>query len=208
MDNQKDNKVSYISAKTDKLAAAIYLVTGQLSDSEPLKWKLRDLAVQSTIFKDSWSFNLPRTITLIINLLDLGLNGSTVSVMNFTLLKSEYRSLLEMVEQVSGANFKALLTSKEVLPTQVSSDNPNTKPERMASSERRINQALTPGKAPRQDLIMGAIKGQGWLAIKDIAQSVPGFSVKTVQRELTELVEKGVVKKMGDRRWSRYSLEG
>lgn len=43
-------------------------------------------------------------------------------------------------------------------------------------------------------------------SIKDIAKEVPGVSEKTIQRELLQMVQEGVLKKEGERRWSRYTL--
>lgn len=56
----------------------------------------------------------------------------------------------------------------------------------------------------RQESIIKYVRGRGWTPISDIAGAVPDVSVKTVQRELAELVATGVLKKMGERRWSRY----
>ena len=41
----KDEK-AIISAKVQKLTSALYLVTSFLSDSDPLKWKLRDKSLE------------------------------------------------------------------------------------------------------------------------------------------------------------------
>ncbi|MBI2046281.1 MAG: hypothetical protein HYT28_02585 [Parcubacteria group bacterium] len=42
--------------------------------------------------------------------------------------------------------------------------------------------------------------------IKDISNRISGCSEKTLQRDLIYLVQKGILKKNGERRWSRYSL--
>ncbi len=44
------------------------------------------------------------------------------------------------------------------------------------------------------------------VSIKDIRDILTDVSEKTIQRELLGLVAKGVLKKEGERRWSRYSL--
>jgi len=63
-------------------------------------------------------------------------------------------------------------------------------------------------KTQRQQMIMELLKGQSGLTIKDFSKVIKDCSEKTIQRELLELVDKGVVKKEGERRWSRYSLVG
>ena len=48
------------------------------------------------------------------------------------------------------------------------------------------------------------MKGKNEYTIKDIALHIPGVSEKTVQRDLQALVSAGVLKRKGERRWSRY----
>ena len=42
------------------------------------------------------------------------------------------------------------------------------------------------------------------MGIRDIASFVIGCSEKTVQRELASLISDGLIKKEGEKRWSRY----
>jgi Fic family protein len=62
------------------------------------------------------------------------------------------------------------------------------------------------GSADRQNLIIQLLKTKSDLTIKDFISTIKGCSSKTVQRELLKLVHLGVLKKAGERRWSRYSL--
>ncbi|MDB5204846.1 MAG: seg [Candidatus Taylorbacteria bacterium] len=45
------------------------------------------------------------------------------------------------------------------------------------------------------------------ISIKDISDKIKDCSEKTIQRELTSMVEDGTLKKTGERRWSTYSLK-
>lgn len=207
MDNIKDSKSAYISAKTDKLAAAVYLVTNNLSDSEPLKWKLRDLAVQTLFLKAGYQGDLSRSLQSVINLLDLGITSGSVSIMNFTVLQNEYKNLVNMVNDSSVAGLKSSLFVKELLPSPpIESYETKIAPRPIVKEQSFTSHTNNEGKEMRQSLITKYVRGKGWTAIKDIAKAVPDCSVKTVQRELAELVEQGVLKKKGDRRWSRYML--
>ena len=62
-------------------------------------------------------------------------------------------------------------------------------------------------KEGRQTRIIALLKTQPNLTIKDFARVINDCSEKTIQRELGNLVEKGIVKKEGERRWSTYSLK-
>jgi len=61
-------------------------------------------------------------------------------------------------------------------------------------------------KAVRRESIKQILRDRGELTIKDIATSINGCSEKTVQRELNALIEDNIVKRIGERRWSKYSL--
>lgn len=62
-------------------------------------------------------------------------------------------------------------------------------------------------KSKRQEAILAVLRGHSDLTIKDFSKVIKDVSEKTIQRELLELVDKGIVKKEGERRWSRYSLK-
>jgi len=62
-------------------------------------------------------------------------------------------------------------------------------------------------KDNRKKEIMDTIKRQGVVSgvtIKDITKLFRDVSEKTIQRELTEMLQKGQIKKTGEKRWSRY----
>lgn len=58
----------------------------------------------------------------------------------------------------------------------------------------------------RQSIIIDTLKVKDRLTVKDFSALIKGVSSKTIQRELLKLVSAGVLKKEGERRWSRYSL--
>ncbi len=62
------------------------------------------------------------------------------------------------------------------------------------------------GNQERSDRIIGLLKDIDGLGIKDIAAVITDCSEKTIQRELMSLIENGLVKREGERRWSRYFL--
>ncbi len=68
-------------------------------------------------------------------------------------------------------------------------------------------QSLGKMKAERRKVIVDFIKKRKEVTIKDVLQVVSGCSEKTIQRELITLVKDNVLKKEGERRWSRYSLK-
>lgn len=61
-------------------------------------------------------------------------------------------------------------------------------------------------KDSRKNRIIELLKTRSNLTVKDFTTVINDCSEKTIQRELIDLVEKGIVKKEGERRWSTYSL--
>lgn len=61
-------------------------------------------------------------------------------------------------------------------------------------------------QSEREKIINDEIKRKGVVTVKDISVIMPSVSEKTVQRELIGMVVRGVLKKEGERRWSKYSL--
>lgn len=58
----------------------------------------------------------------------------------------------------------------------------------------------------RRPKILEIIKEKGEVNVHDITASFPDVSSKTIQRELNSLVEENVLKRVGEKRWSKYSF--
>lgn len=73
---------------------------------------------------------------------------------------------------------------------------------RMSGARLLPNQA----KEGRRRSILDVLRQQKDATIKDFSSVVNGCSEKTIQRLLIAMVRDGVLKREGDRRWSRYSI--
>ncbi len=75
-------------------------------------------------------------------------------------------------------------------------------------NERSYSQGQTNSfqKSDRKDKIIDIIKMKEEVTIKDISSLITDCSEKTIQRELNDLLNQGLLKKTGERRWSKYSL--
>lgn len=74
------------------------------------------------------------------------------------------------------------------------------------SVPRQRSQETTMIHKDRKRVIMDVLKEKGQSSIKDISEVVKDCSEKTIQRDLNELIQSGVVLRDGERRWSKYSL--
>jgi len=81
-----------------------------------------------------------------------------------------------------------------------------------SASQRKSAQGSTeaitkPSNSPdRRTRIRTILEAKGEATIKDISEIITECSEKTVQRELNAMIEDNVVKRQGERRWSKYSV--
>lgn len=251
------------SKKCERLATAIYLITNFLSDTEPIKFRLRALSLElvrdaSIIKNGSQAVEanvleaLRSNILETLSLLELAFIAGLVSEMNFTILKREYASLRDTLEvkkasresrtdSILGDNFfrasepapspnlKFNIPYSTQIPkghsigqTTTTMSDRNIKGQVVAQKVERTNfgpkvgTQYTPSATPRaitdiakesrRNRILKLVKDNREVTIKDIATHFADLSEKTIQRELVSLVDSGVLKKFGERRWSRYAL--
>jgi hypothetical protein len=74
---------------------------------------------------------------------------------------------------------------------------------REISTGKKLDLAL---KLSRRNTLLKLTKDKGSVSIKECVSVINDCSEKTIQRELTALVDQKILKKTGDKRWSRYSL--
>ena len=60
------------------------------------------------------------------------------------------------------------------------------------------------GQSERMSLILDLVRKRKSLSIKEIASVIRNCSEKTIQRELNILIERGLIRREGERRWSMY----
>lgn len=67
------------------------------------------------------------------------------------------------------------------------------------------NQNTSPD-SDRRERIKVVLGAKGEATIKDITDIITDVSSKTIQRELNAMIEDNLIKRHGERRWSKYSL--
>ncbi|OIO30411.1 hypothetical protein AUJ77_03110 [Candidatus Nomurabacteria bacterium CG1_02_43_90] len=93
-----------------------------------------------------------------------------------------------------------VMSDSKIKGDKVKPENTNTH----VVSNTRANTEIA--KQSRRAQILKLIKDNREVAIKDIVAHFPDLSEKTIQRELLAMSDSGVLKKFGERRWSRYAL--
>lgn len=81
---------------------------------------------------------------------------------------------------------------------------------RERSSERpggSVSPAEKAAESDRRERIKVVLSAKGEATIKDISDIITDVSSKTIQRELSTMIEDNLVQRQGERRWSKYSLK-
>ncbi len=74
------------------------------------------------------------------------------------------------------------------------------------NNSQSISSKSSDSKNNRRQVILNLLAKKSNLSIKDFSAVIADYSEKTIQRELLALVDEGILKKEGERRWSTYSL--
>ncbi len=237
----------FVFKKTEKIVTAIYLLTNLMSDKEPMRYKLRDVATRMLEVglgmservwgEDIFHKNLISACCEITLLFDIAEKTKMISSMNHKIINSEVEKLSGFLITSSSTyssakvgidpnlfdgnydyapeqNYKNLLNDLGKTGSSTNFDfykgqkdiKDNLNNDVLNKMSEKKSDKIVKDKSNRQDIIMAMLKGGLKLTIKDFAKNIKNCSEKTIQRELILLLTKGVLKKEGERRWSKYFL--
>ena len=170
----------------------------------------------------------------ILSLLKLAHIAGLVSEMNHSILRNEIEGIVTLLKTkvfedaaragyvLSDSFFKTESSRTDEIPSQGTSlfsrtdtsshisKGPSASPVKQIKSERseaKPKVAVKDKKDSRKAVILELLRKQSNLTIKDFVKAITDCSEKTIQRELLDLVDKGIIKREGERRWSTYSLK-
>jgi len=166
------------------------------------------------------------------SLLSLSFISGYVSSSNIEIMKNEINYLHKHVEELSTRfasetghlNFKSdLFVVNHPKPREVENkpqsevsfikgesrkSNPDMSVKKIKPLSVKPVQLIRPveAKDDREKRVLDVIRDKGIVSIKDISSVVFDVSEKTIQRTLQFLIDKGHIKKEGERRWAKYQL--
>ncbi len=192
-----------------------------------------NISLHSTFEKKTTLKAMSRTLLEINSVLEISFIAGMVSEMNHAILRSEIDNLLEVVvslEKSAQAPNDVVLSDhffgvfdrgnrkeeEEKNPLKAGVDFVKTEvdkdlkvPEDKTESkivDHKGHVELNDKKEIRKNIILSLLKRKNTLTIKDITAVIHDCSGKTIQRELQGLIDQNVLKKEGERRWTRYLL--
>lgn len=218
--------------RAERIAAALYILTKYMSETEPLRIHAREVA--HLLLKDilqlrigfrvgadaAETSRMHARVREAISLVQLLSVGGYVSKENADMVTRALEELSQFVDAAGATHLaeRTVFTKEDLLIDQTirqpllrtagMSIRPGSKTVPGGQSSERNDKRQNSEKdnlSSRRATILDVLKDGKEMAIKDIASFVVGCSEKTVQRELAALVSDGILKKEGEKRWSRYS---
>ncbi len=129
------------------------------------------------------------------------------------ILEQEYEGVAERI--VSGSHPSPFASAEDFALPPLNFDGPQLLSDMRLSNtvlESPLERQASKGQANSQNrgnqeragLILEFLRKHKSATIKEIAATIKGVSEKTIQRELNSLIQQGLVRRVGERRWSQY----
>jgi hypothetical protein len=232
---QKNNDFLNIYSKSYRLAAAVFMISNIIDQNDELKTRIKNLSLSlvsmSVNLKDVNSLDSKKSVVdleksslELMSMLDIACVSNLISKMNSSILKEEFQSFIlelgkfaEKFEISRNVSVKGLFGESSALGidnglgkinimNNVITDNLCRDEQKNSAGNGVKNGNGHKRKDLRKNTILDFIKGHNDVSIKDIAANITGCSEKTIQRELISLIEERKIKKIGERRWSKYFI--
>jgi hypothetical protein len=225
---QKNTDFINIYNKSYRLVAAVFMISNVIEQDEELRTKIKSLSLNlvsmSVNLKDINFLDAKKLVTNIeknslelMSMLDIASISGLISKMNGNILKEEFQSFIlelgkfsEKFENNKNVSVKSIFAVSPVANVGINLEMINAGNEQRNTIENsKENKGENYNGHKRKDFrkntVLDFIKGHNDVSIKDIVPNITGCSEKTIQRELISLINDGKIKKIGERRWSRYS---
>lgn len=220
--NQEDtllnniNYFKYIFKKTEKISCAVFYIlrnqTNNVSEdtlTTDLKKSAKSLLDISLLSLRATQREIPKTtgdlrfeVLSFESSLRLAHAGGVITNETLAVFLNETDTVLRTLKQYSDdSNDQARINTGT---GRVYSMSKSARIEGKRDQSRSIS--TSEPKLPRKDRILTVLKDKTEASIKDITEIVTDCSEKTIQRDLNELIKDSIVKREGERRWSKYSL--
>ncbi len=207
---------TFLVRKTERLASALYVITGFMPADEPLRTRLRTCAlalISQSSNPDELSHSGPGKFinhcAEIGTILETAQSGGLVSHMNAKLICNEYAALANFArdhhtEIVERGNHIETAAIPEPQGLPVSQRHLKKSLLELQKIKKTSNSQSKGQQSDRKTAILKLFDNKDSISIKDAVVEIEGCSEKTIQRDLLSLVRDGVLTKKGERRWSTY----
>jgi hypothetical protein len=228
----KDPEYLFLLKKTEKIVTVTYILTDFIPTGENLKKSLKDNVHEALNFvcdflqrREERLLSVQRIKSTFIKLLtqyNLAHISGYISPMNLSIIKDEIDNLLRRINDLErdlideqSPDLKQSLFGVDVRSKrhykghdEDNKSNVLKKKPLLQTPEYKVQttSVLKVDKNNREEKILDILKDKEIVSIKDISELILDCSEKTIQRTLNKMILDGKIRKKGERRWARYSL--
>lgn len=217
-----DHDVYSLYKKTEAVSGAIFLITNLVPESDIIKDTLRRqclVALTHAVSLMAPTVNVTAIQSIsadmlhLNSLLDIAFWSGAVSQMNSSVIQTQISKIQLIAASLIDKYKNRFFLDQTFFDKTYSPPAPQPQAYKGQTKGHDKRQYIKDTHIPlhsnseRRGAILKLLGQKGDLSIKDFASVISGYSEKTIQRELLALVDEGVVKKQGERRWSTYSLK-
>ncbi|MEX0913248.1 MAG: hypothetical protein WDZ56_01815 [Candidatus Paceibacterota bacterium] len=218
---QDDTYYRFIFKKTEKVVSVIFYVSNNIETSKKTERVMEDILETAQGVHNS----VIATLSVRAHLSEETLRDfahSLIALDSKLRVATTLRLVSEEVLHVLVTEIDGILrglnkylintTAFDDLDYKVASDAPQAvnrpKPREQKEREGRGEPETTSAGSDldRRERIKVVLSAKGEATIKDIGDIISDVSSKTIQRELNAMIGDNLVKRQGERRWSKYSL--
>lgn len=214
--------VERLYRRAERIVAALFLATNHIAPEEALRVAIRSAGVQ--MLQDALALRheiraaqsqhasaFRASARYLVSLLRMLSISGFLSVQNANILieaLDELGNYLRAAQQSTGSE-NVSFSKQDFLDATVSSIKDIKDISKIKDKSGLKDSLGSSGKKTldvRQQNILEVLRGGRELGIAEIASNLPEYSSKTIQRDLVELIAGGRVRRIGLKRWSKYSL--
>ena len=200
--------------KTERIAHALIIIAQRSGKEQALNDLVREAALLPQTLTRFAAGEADLSLVLadifsLLSLVRLAHSKGDISKENAAILGQEYEFV---AEKLAGNNRISPFVTAEDLSVQALPEEPTplfearsplqVKDNNKGLLETSKGQSIAEGK--RTALILSLVRKHPNISIKGISAVITDCSEKTIQRDLHSLIEQGLVRKEGERRWSVY----
>lgn len=213
----------YIFKKTERIVSVVFYITNNIDDKDTYKSQIEDIETAARNLHDVVLQSLQmrahvaeeavqatiHAIVVLESKLKVAQVMGLVAIEVLQVLFNESDSVLRGLSKYT--NESNVLIERE--QAYGLSKRPKQTPKTVVGAPAPTTQSTTAQPAApiqpidnRRARIMTVIEAKEEVSIKDITDIITDVSEKTIQRELNAMIEDNLIKRIGQKRWSRYTL--
>jgi hypothetical protein len=217
---QDDNYYKYVFKKTERIVSVVFYITQSIPEKDTSKAFITDIEdsarqLHNTVINslnvrahvaEEVVFEVTHSLVALMSKLQVATAMGVLTREVVSVVDNEIDSVLRALARYSHEDQLLAEPSPTPAPaprpTRRAAPTPVT-PSPVSAPTARAEQS---DGGTRRARILTIIEAKGEVSIKDITDIITDVSEKTIQRELNAMIEDNQVKRIGERRWSKYTL--